>query len=116
MSRTPSKTVPAIVLGFWLRKVIKLVFMKLRNHPLMSNAKGRIWPPIWKEKYGETTLTGEIGALTHVAADPRWRHHFYLYITHENLPFIGRLNFDNSRFCYRVSIFLKSISGEQLKK
>jgi hypothetical protein len=90
--------------------------MKVRNHPLMSNAKGRIWPPIWKEKYGETTLTGEIGVLTHVGSNPAWSHKFHVHITHEDLPFIGTLIFDNSRFCHRVSIFLKKHIGQAIKE
>ena len=82
--------------------------MKVRYHPLMSNTKGRIWPPIWKEKYGEATLTGEIGVLMHVASDPKSPRALYIHITHENLSFVGRLVFDNARFCERVSIFLKT--------
>lgn len=90
--------------------------MKVRNHPLMSNKDGCIWPPLWKEKYGETTLHGEIGVLTHVGADPAQSHKFYLHITHDNLPFIGTLIFDNSRFCHRVSIFLKNQIGRAIKE
>ena len=82
----------------------------------MSNAKGRIWPPIWKEQYGETTLTGEIGVLTHVGADPKSPRTIYVYITNENLPYVGRLIFDNSRFCHRVSIFLKSHIGHAIEE
>jgi hypothetical protein len=48
--------------------------MKLRNHPLMSNKSGRNWPPIWKEKFGDKILTGEIGVLTHVGSDPVREH------------------------------------------
>lgn len=88
----------------------------------MSNAKGRIWPPIWKEKYGETTLTGEVGVLTHVGSDPTSSRTFYIHITHENLPYIGRLIFDNPRFCHRVCTFfthhiglpISEISGLEL--
>lgn len=90
--------------------------MKVRTHPLMSNRSGRNWPPIWKEKFGETTLTGEVGVLTHVGSDPRWRHHFYLHITHENLPYVGSLVFDNIRFRLRVSVFLARHIGRTIKE
>ena len=90
--------------------------MTVRNHPLMSNAKVRIWPPIWKEKYGETTLAGELGVLTHVGSDQKSPRSVYIHITHENLPYVGRLIFDNSRFCQRVSAFLKKQIGRRISE
>lgn len=90
--------------------------MKVRHHPFMSNAKGRIWPPLWKEKYGETTLTGEIGVLTHVGHDPKSPRTLYIHIANANLPYFGRLIFDNSRFCHRFSVFLKSHIGRSIQE
>ena len=89
--------------------------MKVRHHPLMSNTKGRNWPPAWKERYGETTLSGEIGVLTHVADDPKSARTLYIYITSNDLPYLGRLIFDNSRFCHRFSVFLKSHVGRSIE-
>ena len=88
--------------------------MKVRNHPLMTNAKERIWPPIWKEKYGETSLTGEIGVLMHVAIDSPSSRTIYVHMTNENISYIGRLNFDNARFCQRIAILLKSHVGRTI--
>jgi len=88
--------------------------MKVRNHPLMTNAKGRIWPPIWKEKYGKTSLTGEIGVLMHVAADSTSSRTIYVHMTNEKLSYIGRLIFDNARFCQRMAIFLKNQVGRTI--
>lgn len=82
----------------------------------MSNAKGRIWPPIWKEKYGETTLTGEIGVLMHVGSDPKSPRSFYIHVAHENLSYASRLVFDNARSCYRVSIFSKNHIGQTIEE
>jgi hypothetical protein len=90
--------------------------MKLRNHPLMSNKSGRNWPPIWKEKFGDKILTGEIGVLTHVGSDPQWKHHFYLHITYGDLPFVGSLVFDNIIFRHRVSVLLTRHIGRTLRE
>ncbi len=90
--------------------------MKVRHHPLLSKAKGKIWPPAWKERYGEKTLTGEIGVLTHVADDPKSARALDIYITNDDLPYRGRLIFDNSRFCHRFSVFLKSHIGRSIEE
>jgi len=90
--------------------------MKFRNHPLMSNAKGRIWPPVWKEKFGERTLTGELGVLMHIGSDPKSPRSLYIHIAHENLSYVGRLLFDNSRFCHRISVLLQKHIGRSIRE
>ena len=82
----------------------------------MSNAKGRIWPPIWEEKYGKTTLTGELGVLMHVSTDPTSSRTLYIHITNENLSYSGRLIFDNVRFGHRVFMFLQNHVGETIEE
>ena len=52
----------------------------------------------------------------HVGSDPKSPRNFYLHITHENLPYVGTLVFDDSRFCHRVSIFLKNHIGQAIKE
>jgi hypothetical protein len=90
--------------------------MKVRHHPLMSNAKGGIWPPLWKEKYGETTLMGEIGVLTHVGPDPKSPRTLYIHIANDNLSYFGRLIFDSTRFCHRISVLPQKHIGRPISE
>ena len=83
--------------------------MKLRDHPLMFYCKMPNWPPVWIEKFAEKqTLTGEIGVLKHVGANPEWRNKCYLHITYDSKPYVGCLLFDDPGFCAFIGGLLKT--------
>jgi hypothetical protein len=77
---------------------------------------GEFGPPLWKEKFSERTLTGEIGILMHVALDPTSSRTIHVHITNAGLSYIGRLIFDNPRFCHHISVLLKSQVGRTMEE
>jgi hypothetical protein len=91
--------------------------MKLRNHPLMVYRTMPNWPPIWIEKYAEnTTLSGEIGVLSHVGVSSGRRPRCFLHITHNNKPYVGSLIFDDPAFSAYVTALLKKNINKTIRE
>ena len=89
--------------------------MELRNDPRMNYKTMPSWPPIWLERYAEhySVRSGEIGILTHVGAVPGGNKCF-LYITHDELPYIGSLMFNDATFCRFIVQLMKVNVGKSI--
>jgi hypothetical protein len=91
--------------------------MKLKDDPRMRYRGVPNWPPVWLERFGDGgVIGGEVGVLTHVGADPGQmrRNRIFVYITHENKPYIGSLLFDDPAFCRSVCSLLKQHIGKSI--
>jgi hypothetical protein len=84
--------------------------MLLRDHPLMSRHGVPSWPPVWNWVDGVENKfpRGEVGILIWVSLtgiQPLDR--CYLLMNYEDSSYMGRLLFDNDKFCRYVAQFLE---------
>jgi hypothetical protein len=91
--------------------------MELRCHPAMAYHGVSNWPPVWTQRDGKETTTGEIGILKYVYAHPKQiSNKCYLVIEHEKTPYIGCLVFNDPSFCARISAILREQTGRPIKQ
>ena len=87
-----------------------------RRHPLMTYRGARIWPPVWVEKYGDGKLSGEIGELTHLGNNPDESAALFLHITHDGVPYCGKLLIQDPGFRQSVYEVLRKHIGHSIKE
>jgi hypothetical protein len=75
------------------------------------------WPPMWTPIHGPKTakpVAGEVGLLEDVYRISPTRA--FLRMQHEQTTYLGMLEFDNRKLCYRVCELLRQHCGETIAK
>ena len=74
------------------------------------------WPPKWTSTSGTPTTqpTGEIGVLEHVQPSIIDPGTCFITISHDGNYYIGRLTFDDLKFCHHVCELLNVYYGRSL--
>lgn len=87
--------------------------MRLRDHPLMSYRGVKNWPPVWLQPDTDKKLTGEVGLLTGVTADPAKKKCF-LHIEYAKEPYTGALLFEDEMFCWLMCKIISNQLGRKI--
>jgi hypothetical protein len=87
--------------------------LNLRDHPLLSFAGRRSWPPIWSWIGGDPDqyLKGEIGVLREARHPPGRAQKCFLVMEHEGALYMGCLLIGDHTFCEQVFDFIKKHRG-----
>jgi hypothetical protein len=93
----------------------KGAIVKLRNHPLMVRRSGfACWPPYWwTPRQKEIVPAGEVGTLQSVRMD--WIcNKLFLMMEHDDLAYLGVLQFDDICFCQHLHDILNENLGRSM--
>jgi len=89
--------------------------MKLREHPSMTCRKAPNWPPMWLGTDNHEDLTDGVAILKHVITDERHPGRCFLVVELNGQGYVGLLEFDDPRFCVRMSKILAKHAGHRIR-
>ena len=93
-----------------------IVYVKLRDHPLMSYHHVGNWPPVWASEYDDQrkNLRGEIGILVEVAESKVRDDRIVLVMNYEDQLYGAALTFSDKAFGRKIFAILKQSIGMSL--
>ena len=93
------------------------VFVRLREHPLMSHSGHSSWPPRWTWMSGRysTVPDGEAGVLENARMSSVNQTAMFLTMSHVGGFYVSRLYFDDAEFCERICNLLKHNFGSSMR-
>lgn len=91
--------------------------MQLRDHPAMSFAGVKNWPPTWvhSRSHPVKKANGEIGTLTRVHFYEELRRRLFLIVDVEGERYMGALAFNDPAFCNVLHSIFQSHIGWSIK-